>query len=116
MRVKVNSPEPPRPRMPDDIGEGNAASPALRCIHPVAGPRIGNRVSAAAVPNVETIKSVECDRQPDPKQLENKYQGKARQKYHLLCISLGSADGGGVRNNNMFEKESANRNDAGKRM
>src|SRR5258706_3521286 len=106
MRVKVNSREPHRPRMPDDIGEGNAASPALRCIHPVAGPGIRNRVSVAAVPNVETIQSVECDRQPDPKQLQKKYQGKARQKSHLLCISLGSADGGGAPNNNMFEKVS----------
>ena len=50
--------------------ECDAAGPALRCVHPVAGPGIFANVPLAAIPDVETIQRVECDRQPDSKQLK----------------------------------------------
>src|SRR5882672_10128761 len=68
--VQIDPGKAHRPRMPNDVGKSDAAGPALRRVHPVAAPGIGDRVSVAAVPNVETVECVKRDRQPDPKQLE----------------------------------------------
>src|SRR6266849_3181668 len=98
MSVQIDSSKPHRPRMPDDVGEGNAASPALRRVHPVPAPGIRNRVPVAAVPDIESVERVERDRQPDPKQLKKEHEGKIAEKAYLPGISIGAADGGRVGN------------------
>src|SRR5580658_453881 len=114
--VQINSGKPHRPGVPDDVGEGDAAGPALRRVHPISGPGIVNRVALAAVPDVKTVERVERDGQRDSEQLKEGNQRKVGQKAYLAGIGVGAADRGGVRNQNMFEQKRAHRNYARKRM
>src|ERR1700693_2251838 len=57
--VQIDAGKAHRPRMPDDVGEGDTAGPALRGVHPVAGPGIFDRIPIAAVPDIKTIERVE---------------------------------------------------------
>src|ERR1700752_2200924 len=110
--MKVNARKPHRPRVPDDVGESDAAGPALRRVHPISGPGICDRVSVATVPNVETVERMEGHRQPNPKELKEEDKRKIGEKTHLPGVRVRAADRGGVGNQNMFEKKSTDGNDA----
>src|SRR5258708_38263337 len=114
--VQINSRKAHRPSVPHDVDERDAAGPALRCVHPVPGPGIHDRVPLAPIPDIETVERVERNRQPDPKQLKEEYERKISEKAYLPGVSVRPADGGRVRNQNMFEQERAHWHDAGKRM
>src|SRR5882762_8330371 len=62
--MQVNAREAQRIRVESDVGKGNPAGPALRRIHPIAGPRIAKEVGLPPIPNVNTVSRVEENRQP----------------------------------------------------
>src|ERR1700678_3319477 len=105
MRMQVHSGKPHGPRVPQDVSEGDAASPALRGVHPVAAPGILNRVPISAIPDVKTVERMKRNGQPDAKQFQKEHQRQIRQKAHLAGISIRSGDGGRVRDQNMLEQE-----------
>ena len=92
--------------------------PVQRCAVYIQLPVQGysDRISVAAIPDVETVERVERDRQPDAKQLKKEDQRKICQKAHLPGVGVRPADRGGVGNQNVFEQKRAHGNDAGKRM
>src|ERR1700736_5739917 len=102
--------------MPNDVDECNPARPALGGVHPIPRPRICNRISIAAIPDIKTVERMKSDRQPDPKQLKKEHKRKIPKKAYLPRVSVGPADGGGVRNQNMFDQECAYGHNARKRM
>ena len=59
---------------------------------------------------------MEGDRQPYPDQFQEENQRQIGQKTDLPRISVRPADRGGVGNQDVFEKESPDRNDARQRM
>jgi len=98
------------------LDKRDPARPPLRRIHPVAAPRISANIPVSAIPDVEPIKRVEQNRQPDPEQFQEKHQRQVREKAHLARIRIRPGDGRRVRNQNMFKQECAHRNDPRKGM
>src|SRR5438270_6571019 len=104
------------PGMPNDVGEGNAASPALRGVHPIASPGIRDSVAVSAIPDIEAIQTMEGNRQPDANEFKKEDKRKIAEKTYLAGIGVRSANGGRIRNENMFKQKSADWNDARKGM
>src|ERR1041385_3340418 len=98
--------------MPDDVKEGDPTRPALQCIHPVASPGIVADIHLTAIPDVEPIKGVKRDRQPNSDEFQHEHKRQPSQKSHMRSISSSSAAGGGIRNQNMFNEKRADRNNA----
>src|SRR5438270_376401 len=94
------------------MARGNVAGPALHAVHPVTGPGISGGVSVSAIPDVEPVQSVKGDRQPYPDQFKEENQRQIGQEADLPRISIRPAYGGGVGNQDVFDKESPDRNDA----
>src|SRR5882762_916149 len=54
-----------------DVGERNPASPALRRVHPVARPRIAEKIRLPSIPDVKTIEGVEKNRKPHTEEFQH---------------------------------------------
>src|ERR1700693_1893739 len=111
MTQDMNAAKAHVPGVLDDIKKRDAAGPALGGEHPVASPGIIRNVALAAEPDVEAVKGVVENRQPDPEQFEVENEGKARQEFDLLGVR-GRAAGGECVGDEMFDQERADRNDA----
>src|SRR5215469_957465 len=114
--VEVDSREPHRVGMPDDIDERDTAGPALERVHPIATPGIGCGVRISAEPDIKTVEAMVCDGKPDTEQLEKEYQRQIREKAHLACVGGRPANRRRIRDQNVFEKERTDGNDSSKRM
>src|ERR1700722_5750728 len=73
-RMQIDAREAHGVRVPNDVDERNPAGPALRRVHPIAGPGIGDGVSIPAIPDVKAVKRMKQDGQPDSKKLKEKNQ------------------------------------------
>ena len=80
----------------EHVEESDGAGVALRGVEPVAGPRIFADVHIAAVPHIESVERVIENRQPDSKQFEANYEGKAGQQLYLLGVGGRPFGGKGV--------------------
>src|SRR5271157_511145 len=114
--VEIDSGKPHRPGVPHDVSEGDGPGPALRRVHPVASPRISDRISVSAIPDVKPVKGVKRNRQPDPKQFEEEHERKIGQEAHLALVGMRTTDRGRVRDQDVLEEERADRNDPGERV
>src|SRR6185369_3740104 len=110
MSQEVDTTKAQVPGVPHDVEKRNAAGPALGAEHPVAGPGIVGDVTFAAEPDVEAVKRVVKNRQPDPEQLEVENEGKARQQFDLLGVRGGATRRERVRHE-MLDQECAYWND-----
>src|ERR1051326_1116637 len=63
--VQVDSGKPHCPGVPQDVSESDDSGPALRRVHPVAGPRIVADIRLAPIPDVEAIERVIKEGEPD---------------------------------------------------
>src|SRR6202020_2361855 len=114
--VQVRAGKPHGIGVPDDVKERDATRPALRCVHPIAGPRIIANVAVSAIPDVEAVESVKQDRQPNTEQFQEENQRKIREKTNLAGVGCGTGDRRRDRDQNMFEEEAADRNNSRKRV
>src|SRR5207245_9981981 len=80
------------PGMPAHIEEGNGAGPALRGIHPVAGPGILANIRVAAIPDIEAVEGVKENREPDAEQFQHDDKGETGQKFDLLRVRRRTID------------------------
>src|SRR5271166_4846961 len=80
MRRQMHSGEAEVIRMLQHVSEGDDPRPALRGVEPVAAPGIARDVGVALIPDVDAVKAVVEDRNPDEEQLQKKNAGQAVQK------------------------------------
>src|SRR5215470_11255454 len=111
--MQIDAGKPHGPGMPHDVSERDDAGPALRRVHPVAGPGILADIRFAAPPDVKAVEGMERDRNPYAEQLKSGYKREAAQETHLARIRSRAAGCHGVRNEDVFEQECADRNNAG---
>src|SRR5262249_53540377 len=91
-----HSAESQMPRVPGHVEECDRAGPALGRVHPVARRWILCDVTLAAIPDVETVQRVICNRKPNPEELQKEDKWDAAQKFNLLRICAGSLGCEGV--------------------
>ena len=115
MSQDVNPAEAQVPGVPHDVAEGDGAGPALESEHPVAGPGIVADVTLATEPDVEAVKRVIKDRQPDSEQFEVENEREAGEQFYLLGVCGRTTGGEGV-GDEVFDQERAYRDDAAQRM
>ena len=84
------------PGMPAHVKKGDGAGPALRGVHPVAGPGIPANIGVAAIPDVEAIERVKENREPDAEQFQRDDKRETGEKFDLLGIRRRAIDGEGV--------------------
>ena len=89
MTQDVNAAKTQMPGVPDDVEEDDSAGPTLGGEHPIARPGIFGNVAFAAEPDVEAVKRVVENRQPDSKQLQVENKREAGEQLHLLGIAPG---------------------------
>src|SRR5438445_773017 len=107
----VGSAEAQMPRMPNHIEESDGTRPALRGVHPITRPGIISHVTFTAIPNVEPVKRVIENRQPDAEQFKPHYERKAAEKFDLFGICARASRGERI-GDKMLNQEQANRNNS----
>jgi len=115
MTQDVNSAEAQMPCVPNYVEKNNSARPALGGKHPVAGPGIFGYVALAAKPNVEAVKRVIKNRQPNPEQLQIEDEREARKQFDLFGIRGGSSRCKRIRDE-VLDQKCTDRDDATERM
>ena len=115
MSQDVHPAEAQMPGVPHDVAEGDGAGPALQGEHPVSGPGIVGDVALAPEPDIEAIKRVVQNRQPDPEELEVENKRKAGQQFDLLGVSARAA-GGECVGDKVLNQKGAYGNNAAQRM
>src|SRR5207302_5771925 len=115
MSQQVDAAEAQMPGMPSHVEEGDGASPALRGVHPVAKPGVIPNIGIPAIPNVETVKGVIQNGQPDPKEFESYDKRESGKQLNLFGIRVRTLGGEGV-GNKMFDQKQPNRNNPAQRV
>ena len=115
MTQDVNATEAQMPGVPDDVEENDSAGPALRGKHPVAGPGIFGNVALSAKPDVEAVKRVVENRQPDPEQLQIEDEREAREQFDLFGIRCRAAGRKRIRDE-VLDQKCTDGDDAAERM
>src|ERR1700675_1819210 len=103
--MKINARETHRPCVPNDVDKSNAARPALQGVHPVSHPRVLDRVAVAAEPDIETVKAVKQNGNPDAKQFQKEHQRQVGQKTDLPCVGLWPTDRSRTGDQDVLEQE-----------
>src|SRR5256885_6044999 len=115
MSQQVDAAEAQMPGMPGHVEEGDGAGPALRGIHPVAQPGVIPNVRTPAKPNVEAVKGVIQNWQPDSEEFESYDERESRKQLNLFRIGVRAFGGEGI-GNKMFDQKQAHRNNPAKRV
>src|SRR5882757_4823933 len=68
--MQINARETHSVGVKGDVSESDPAGPALRRVHPVARPRIAEKIRLPSIPDVKTIEGMEENRKPNTEQFQ----------------------------------------------
>src|SRR5581483_6676885 len=116
MVEEVHAREAHVPSVIQDVGECDDPGPALCGVSPVSGPGIsGANIGVAPPPDINAIKGMEGEGNPDPQQLQPKNERQPGEELHLAGVGFRPIGGERV-GDEMFDQVGADRKDAAQRV